>query len=203
MSWKCRDCADNKTVKATHFRLYDRAKHVFTEALRVLQFRQICLDASRVQDNDEMVARSTITSCNKDMWLEKLGELMNNSQQSCMDLFECSCYELDQLTRLARDAGAFGSRLTGCCGFFFHLQSRALVNTRFLFFSGQEQGGVVAPYHWSLRTTLQRSLLKFAPPILHIGTCDKTHYEIWFLLHDRQLERVVSAWACRRVCSQQ
>lgn len=33
-------------VEATHFQLYKRTKHVFGEALRVLQFRDVCLAAA-------------------------------------------------------------------------------------------------------------------------------------------------------------
>jgi len=88
-------------VECTHFQLYKRAKHVFSEALRVLQFRQICLDAT-----------SSSSSTNSDV-LKTLGRLMNDSQTSCADLYECSCSELDLLVRLAREAGAYGSRLTG------------------------------------------------------------------------------------------
>ncbi|KXN86753.1 Galactokinase [Leucoagaricus sp. SymC.cos] len=92
-------------VEATHFQLYKRAKHVFSEALRVLQFRKICLDS----DSSNTVNPNTSSS----LELEKLGKLMNQSQESCSTLFECSCPELDLLTKLCREAGAIGSRLTG------------------------------------------------------------------------------------------
>lgn len=70
-------------IRANVFHLYRRAMHVFTEALRVFQFRDICLSAS------------------PDAYL-KLGELMNSSQTSCRDLFDCSCPELDELATIAR-----------------------------------------------------------------------------------------------------
>ncbi|KAJ1848342.1 galactokinase [Coemansia sp. RSA 2703] len=81
-------------VRAERFQILNRAQHVFSETLRVVKFRQICENPS----GD--VA-------------EKLGTLMNQSQDSCRDLFECSCPELDELCTIARSAGAYGSRLTG------------------------------------------------------------------------------------------
>lgn len=89
-------------VEATHFHLYNRAKHVFSEALRVLQFRDLCL-------------RSQFTSYSSpaEETLQALGKLMDESHGSCSDLFNCSCPELDELTALARASGAYGSRLTG------------------------------------------------------------------------------------------
>ncbi|KAI4522171.1 Galactokinase [Schizophyllum commune Loenen D] len=81
-------------VEATRFQLYKRAKHVFSEALRVLQFRDTCL-----QSPPDVFA--------------KLGALMNESQKSCAEDYNCSCKELDTLTSVAREAGAWGSRLTG------------------------------------------------------------------------------------------
>ena len=44
---------------------------------------------------------------------KKLGDLMNETQASCTDVYECSCPELDELCVIARKAGSYGSRLTG------------------------------------------------------------------------------------------
>ncbi|KAL1893549.1 galactokinase [Sporothrix stenoceras] len=84
-------------VRAERFKLRQRAQHVFGEALRVLEFMEV-LDNAGHGD----VATS-----------EKLGALLNATQDSCRSLYECSCPELDELCAIARRAGSYGSRLTG------------------------------------------------------------------------------------------
>jgi N-acetylgalactosamine kinase len=73
------------------FKLYQRYRHVIEEGARVQQ----ALAAMQAGD------------------IEALGGLMNQSHESCRDLYEISCPELDALTRIARQSGADGSRLTG------------------------------------------------------------------------------------------
>ncbi|KAF8123398.1 GHMP kinase [Boletus edulis] len=89
-------------VETTYFQLYKRAKHCYSEALRVLQFRDVCLTA------EKSPAAHQGTSV-----FEALGKLMNESQESCSKLYECTCLEVDELTQLALAAGAYGSRVTG------------------------------------------------------------------------------------------
>jgi len=79
----------------SEFWLYKRAEHVFSEALRVHQFKRIC-DS---EHNDNTIV--------------KLGLLMDGSHWSCSKGYQCSSTELDALTDVARSSGAFGSRLTG------------------------------------------------------------------------------------------
>lgn len=88
-------------VEATYFQLYKRTKHIFSEALRVLQFREHCLEAETRPDGENVDT------------LKALGALMDASQTSCSQLYECSCPELDELTQISRECGAYGSRLTG------------------------------------------------------------------------------------------
>ncbi|XP_042352145.1 N-acetylgalactosamine kinase [Plectropomus leopardus] len=82
------------TQHVTHFKLHQRAKHVYGEAARVLQFKSVC---------DSAPTNS----------IQLLGDLMNQSHASCRDLYECSCSELDQLVDICLKSGAVGSRLTG------------------------------------------------------------------------------------------
>ena len=65
------------------FELSKRMKHVLSEANRVLRFKEVC-------------------DTNTDDRLETLGELMNQSHQSCSKLYECSSVELDELTDICR-----------------------------------------------------------------------------------------------------
>ena len=84
-------------VCAERFLLRQRAEHVLSEALRVLNF--MALLESPPADSQTL--------------LRGLGSILNSSQQSCRDNYNCSCPELDELCQLALDAGAYGSRLTG------------------------------------------------------------------------------------------
>uniref|UniRef100_A0A3P8UFL6 Galactokinase 2 n=1 Tax=Amphiprion percula TaxID=161767 RepID=A0A3P8UFL6_AMPPE len=88
------DLLSANTQHMMQFWLHQRAKHVYGEAARVLQFKSVC---------DSEPAES----------IQLLGELMNQSHASCRDLYECSCPELDQLVDICLKAGAVGSRLTG------------------------------------------------------------------------------------------
>ena len=91
-------------AKNASFELYKRAHHVLSEAKRVVEFQKVCNDMA----------------LNEDTKIQKLGQMMNESHYSCKMYYDCSSPELDELTQLARDSGALGSRLTGagwggCC----------------------------------------------------------------------------------------
>ncbi|KAF9085232.1 galactokinase [Mortierella sp. AD031] len=90
----------HQPIRAEKFHLYLRAKHVFGEERRVVEFRDICEKAEAKKQGAETV-------------FSLLGGLMDASQESCRELFDCSCDQLEELTSLARRSGAYGSRLTG------------------------------------------------------------------------------------------
>ncbi|CAL1717410.1 unnamed protein product [Somion occarium] len=110
-------------VEATRFQLYKRTKHILTEALRVLQFRELCLASTTHSisilptttstSSSSPPSSSTSSSSTSTEAFKALGALMNASHDSCSRLYECSCPELDELTQIARESGAYGSRLTG------------------------------------------------------------------------------------------
>lgn len=81
---------------AKHFKLHQRASHVYSEAKRVHAFKDTV--ASDLSEEDK---------------LKKLGDLMNESHYSCSVLYECSCPELEELVNICREHGALGARLTG------------------------------------------------------------------------------------------
>lgn len=98
-------------VRAERFKLRQRALHVFREALRVLQFMSLLEDPT----NHPPPSSSSSSSSSSDTtpYNQKLGALLNDTQASCRDDYECSCPEIDTICRVAREAGSYGSRLTG------------------------------------------------------------------------------------------
>ncbi|KAI1828548.1 galactokinase [Xylaria intraflava] len=89
-------------VRGEYFKLRQRALHVFTEALRVLQFMSFLEDPAKAPRADNTTEFNT-----------QLGNLLNETQDSCRNLYECSCPEIDEICQIAREAGSYGSRLTG------------------------------------------------------------------------------------------
>lgn len=88
-------------VRADRFKLRQRALHVLGEALRVLRFLTLLERPLHTGASDTAAYNM------------QLGDLMNATQDSCRDVYECSCPEIDGICRVARGAGAYGSRLTG------------------------------------------------------------------------------------------
>ncbi|KAK1780077.1 ribosomal protein S5 domain 2-type protein [Copromyces sp. CBS 386.78] len=87
-------------VRAERFKLRQRAIHVFSEALRVLKFM-------------DLLENSSPQGGKGDEFNSQLGALLNETQDSCRETYECSCEEIDRICAIARKAGSYGSRLTG------------------------------------------------------------------------------------------
>ena len=117
-------------VRADRFMLRQRALHVFTEARRVIDFMTLlssppvpyqtdtgAKDHTSAKDDEPDNGNDGITANNGrndySTYLRHLGALMNETQDSCRDVYDCSAPELDELCQLALSAGAYGSRLTG------------------------------------------------------------------------------------------
>ncbi|VEL18827.1 unnamed protein product [Protopolystoma xenopodis] len=91
------------------YNLRDRAKHVFSEARRVTRFMELCnqTSASECQSTGKETAQEAGRSAcganaEQSSILTELGALMNESQTSCAQLYQCSCPELDWLTHQCR-----------------------------------------------------------------------------------------------------
>ncbi|XP_058793049.1 N-acetylgalactosamine kinase [Phymastichus coffea] len=80
-----------------HLKLKQRALHVFQEASRVGEFREVC-ECKDLAASDR---------------LRQLGHLMSASHSSLQSLYECSHPRIDDLVRVAMESGALGARLTG------------------------------------------------------------------------------------------
>jgi len=91
-------------VRAERFKLRQRAVHVFNEALRVLNFLELL---------EEPILPALTQGSDTTEYNRVLGHVLNGSQDSCRDKYECSCDEIDRICRIAREAGSYGSRLTG------------------------------------------------------------------------------------------
>ncbi|SCU78290.1 LAME_0A03994g1_1 [Lachancea meyersii CBS 8951] len=93
-----RDYLTNFPVRFQVLKLYQRAKHVYSESLRVLEALKLMLRESFASDLE---------------FFDPFGQLMNESQKSCDEMYECSCPEIDEICKIAKANGAYGSRLTG------------------------------------------------------------------------------------------
>ncbi|CAI4056292.1 hypothetical protein SUVZ_02G1340 [Saccharomyces uvarum] len=85
-------------VRFQVLKLYQRAKHVYSESLRVLRALKLMTTAKFATDEE---------------FFKQFGALMNESQASCDKLYECSCSETDKICSIALSNGSYGSRLTG------------------------------------------------------------------------------------------
>ncbi|KAK2750987.1 galactokinase [Myotisia sp. PD_48] len=84
-------------VQAEKFYIRQRALHCFKEARRVLDFISCLLRSNHLDEHN----------------IKYLGQLLNESQASCRDIYDCTCPEVDEICEIALAAGSFGSRVTG------------------------------------------------------------------------------------------
>lgn len=82
-------------VRFDKLQLYKRTRHVFYESLNVLK----CLELLRGD--------------NKNDFLKKFGNIMNDSQATIKDFNQSSTEKLDEICKIALENGAYGSRVTG------------------------------------------------------------------------------------------
>ncbi|ETN81866.1 putative galactokinase [Necator americanus] len=85
------ECLTSNTQHLASFKLRPRARHVYSEALRVHLFEEACKAGDLIE----------------------MGKLMYASHESCSKDYECSCEAMDTLVSECQRAGAIGCRLTG------------------------------------------------------------------------------------------
>lgn len=89
------------------FRLYNRVRHVFEEAARVLAVKQLCIEEAAA------IEKGIEYEHEEDLPAERIGKLLWESHESCRDLYECSNDHLNELWEVCKKAGSLGSRLSG------------------------------------------------------------------------------------------
>lgn len=96
------------------FKLYQRATHVYQEAMRVEEFRNKCLGDIKCNQNgvNGNNGHSIQNGTAHDNTLATLGDLMSKSHESLKTLFECSHENLDRLVELSLKTNVH-ARLTG------------------------------------------------------------------------------------------
>ncbi|KAG0141372.1 hypothetical protein CROQUDRAFT_83306 [Cronartium quercuum f. sp. fusiforme G11] len=97
------------------FMIYNRLKHILSEAKRVYEFNSLISSSSSSSLKEEEEEEEETM-----MMMIKIGKLMNDSHLSCDSDYDCSSDELNQLIQIAIQNGSLGSRLTGagwggCC----------------------------------------------------------------------------------------
>lgn len=83
-------------VEFKTLKLYQRAKHVYKESLRVME-----------------TLRAIATIHNREEFLNEFGKLMNESQDDLDKLNESSNEKLNKICQVALNNGSYGSRVTG------------------------------------------------------------------------------------------
>jgi len=97
-----------RTLTKYRLPLQNRALHVYGEASRVQNFKDLCTSTFDLEDGE-----LPEYGPQEERVVSRLGKLMTDSHVSCRDKYECSCEELDELQSLCIEGGALGSRLTG------------------------------------------------------------------------------------------
>ncbi len=90
-------------VEYSKLKLYQRTKHIFGDALRVLQVLKLFKESNDTIQNHQ----ESIEFC------KSFGNLLNQSQLSNKNLIENSKPKCDELCQIALENGSYGSRVTG------------------------------------------------------------------------------------------